>query len=150
MEESLLKPLPQLGPRRKLHICTGSPYDKALKDMEEGYGATGIWYVADKMIAGDLVLSIVATAPRMIIGLAEVETDYDPYTSRYMECIHQTEVRFDQGILAKAVSNRCGWDSIPDKGPLTGRDARSLLKALDAEYQRDVPWFTPDRWREVQ
>lgn len=127
----------------------GTRYDDALREMYNGYGTGNHWTVTDKMRTGDLVLSIVATAPRMIIGLDEVLVDYDPYTSAMMECDTSKAIVFKNGILAKAVANRCKWASLPEEGYLVGNDARALLKALDDEYQQNIPWFTPDRWREL-
>jgi predicted Mrr-cat superfamily restriction endonuclease len=60
--------------------------------MHTGYGGGDIWYVTDKMSVGDLVLSVVATAPRMIIGLEEVEVAYDLKTSSKMECVESTRI----------------------------------------------------------
>lgn len=118
--------------------------------MHTGYGGGDLWYVADRMSAGDLVLSLVDTAPRMIIGLDEVQVDFDPATSTKMECDYSTSVVFDSGILAKAVANRCNLKNLPDEGYLSGREAKDVWLALDAEYQLDVPWFTPSRWRDIQ
>lgn len=147
---SFLPPLPVLKPRHKLHICNGAPYEAALKDIHTGYGGGDIWYVSDKMSVGDLVLSFVATAPRMIITLEEVEVAYDPKTSSQMECVESTAVFFKNGVLAKAVANRCNWENLPTEGYLVGKDARDLWLSLDTEYQLDIPWLTPERWREVQ
>ncbi|KJV03876.1 hypothetical protein HQP42_19235 [Rhodococcus fascians] len=147
---SYLLPLPLLKPRSKLHICYGTPYPEALRDMYSGYGTGDFWSVRGKMRAGDLVLSLVATSPRMIIGLDEVEIDFDPNTSSCMQCVGAVAVVFENGILADAVATRCGRESIPESGHLAGRKARELLSAVDTEYQYGRPWFTPDRWREIQ
>ena len=149
-QPSFPPPLPALKPRRKLHICTGAPYEEALQDMHTGYGGGDLWFVTEKMSVGDLVLSVVATAPRMVIGLDEVEVDYDPETSTKMECVDSTAVVFKNGILAKAVASRCNRENLPTEGYLVGQDARDLWHSLDAEYQLDIPWFTPSRWREIQ
>lgn len=147
---SLLRPLPKLASRHKLHICFGTPYGKALADMYTGYDSGDYWTVHDRMRVGDLVLSMVATVPRMIIGLDVVEVDYDPRTSKYMECDQSVAVRFEKGILADAVANPRNKVELPESGYLEGSDARGLLKALDAEYQLDIPWFTPDRWHALR
>lgn len=118
--------------------------------MHTGYGGGDLWFVTHPMSAGDLVLSFVDTAPRMIIGLDAVEVDYDPATSVTMECDLNTAVVFRHGILAKAVATRCGMKNFPDGGHFSGQDALDMWHALDAEYQLDVPWFTPSRWQEVQ
>jgi hypothetical protein len=150
MNELSLPPLPALKPRCDLHICTGAPYTEALRDMHTGYGGGDLWCVADKMSAGDLVLSVVDTVPRMVIGLDEVEVDYDPATSTKMECDYTTSVVFDHGILARAVAKRCNMRNIPDQGYFSGHVALKVWRALDAEYRLDIPWFTPSRWRDIQ
>lgn len=147
---STLPPLPLLKPRKKLHICYGTPYPEALRDMYSGYGTGDYWSVNNVMRAGDLVLSLVATSPRIIIGLDEVELDFDPDSSSYMQCDDAVAVVFENGILADAVATQCGWQSIPESGYIAGRDARKLLSAVDTEYQSGQPWFTPRRWREIQ
>ncbi|QCB51966.1 hypothetical protein E5720_16550 [Rhodococcus sp. PAMC28707] len=60
---SYLPPLPLLKPRSKLHICYGTPYQEALRDMYSSYGRGDYWSVRDTMRAGDFVLSLVATSP---------------------------------------------------------------------------------------
>lgn len=118
--------------------------------MHTGYGGGDLWFVTDKMFAGDLVLSLVDTAPRMVIGLDEVEVDYYPSSSARMECNYRTSVVFEHGILARAVAKRCNMKSLPDEGHFSGPVAREVWRALDAEYRLDQPWFTPSRWRSIQ
>lgn len=143
---------PQLGPRKRLHICTGQPYPAALKDMHTDYAnSSDIWYVSEPMDAGDLVLSVVATAPRMIIGLDELERKYTPGKHILMRCVPEKAVVFDHGVLLPAVVKRCGWfNPLPDEGFIEGRRARSFLRELEAEASLGIPWFTPSRWRDIQ
>ena len=120
--------------------------------MHTGYiNSSDLWYVRDRMDAGDLVVSIVATVPRMVIGLDLLERDYDPRRDQSMRCVAATAVVFDQGILVPAVVKRCGWLSpLPEEGYIAGRRARSFLHQLEAEAQLNIPWFTPRRWRDLQ
>ncbi|MGW5074034.1 hypothetical protein [Rhodococcus sp. NPDC004095] len=145
-----LKPfLPKLGARKRLHICAGAPYKKALRELYTGKYGGKYWKVTDKMQTGDMVLSLVFTSPRMIIALETLTADYDPAVDKPMLVDTDTAVVFENGILADAVATRCGRDSLPEAGYISGPEARLLLDCLEDEYQLDIPWFTPDRWREV-
>lgn len=146
---SFLPSPPLIKPGSKVHLCYGTPYPEALRGMYSGYGTGDYWSVHDMMSVGDFVLALVATSPRMIIGLDEVEVDFGPDASSYMQCHDAVAVVFENGILADAVATRCGLRSIPESGYMAGRDARELLSAVDTKYQSGRPWFTPYRWWEV-
>lgn len=145
-----LPPLPTLAPRKRLHTLTGSPYNEALREIHDGNAAQGkVWNALLPMKAGDLLLTGVATVPRMYICLEVMRSDFDPNTSSEIDVDPNALVDFDNGILAPAIDAALGW-MVEAHQTYTGSDACAILAAVDAEYQRNIPWFTPLRWQDVQ
>lgn len=139
--------LPKLSARRRLYIATGSPYRQALRDYFSGESTAEVWDVERTYRAGDLLLTVIATAPRMFITLevAEVDAAEDP-ANIWIDW--NTSIAFDNGILVDAVASRAEL-TIKSSGYYTGERARRILTALEDEYRLNTPWFTPGRWREL-
>ncbi|MFI8774001.1 hypothetical protein ACIGKQ_17775 [Gordonia sp. NPDC062954] len=145
----VLHPLPTLAPRKRLHTLTGSPYDEALRDIHDANGGKAkVWKAQQPMKASDLLVTSVATVPRMYICVEALRSDFDPLTSSKIDIDPNNWVNFDNGILAPAIDKALGW-KVEASATYRGGDARAILAALDAEYQLNIPWFTPLRWRDV-
>ncbi|WP_267618554.1 hypothetical protein [Gordonia bronchialis] len=144
-----LPSLPMLAARKRLHTMTGNPYDEALRDVFDAAGGSAkVWKAQNPMKAGDLLLTSVATAPRMYICIEIMKSDYDPKTSPRIDVDQHNWVNFDNGILVPAVDKALGW-KVEAHATYRGGDARAILAAVNAEYLRNIPWFTPNRWRDV-
>ncbi|MGC4989907.1 hypothetical protein [Nocardia salmonicida] len=143
-----MRDLPELPQRGRLYLATGIPYRKALKDYFNQEGNAKVWTLDYGYRAGDLILTAIQTSPRMFIALEVALTGGAEGTSIQVD--GDRSVEFNNGILADAVAKRAGIDRFDFQHYYKGSDARRIWKALDEEYRLNKPWFTPERWTDLQ
>lgn len=140
-----MRDLPKLQRGGRLYIAIGEPYREALWDYFHGDGTAQVWDVDRSYRRDDLLLTLVPTQPRMFIAL-EIATANGADTSD-IQVDWNRSIAFQNGVLVDAVAKRAGIRKF--QRYYEGAEARRIWRALDSEYRRDAPWFTPDRIHEL-
>ncbi|KZM68314.1 hypothetical protein [Nocardia terpenica] len=142
-----MRDLPKPRSNGRLYIATGTPYRQALRDYFNEEGTAEVWKLDRSYRAGDLLLTVITTSPRMFITLEVAQAD--GADTNDIQVDWNRSVEFENGILADAVAYRAGM-RIEYQDYYQGTPARRIWKALDEEYRLNRPWFTPDRWKELR
>lgn len=140
--------LPAAQPGQRLYVCAGSKWDDALYELFHGSGMQECWRIERHYRKGDLILTYVTTTPAMLVSLEVANRDSDGNADGVIHVDPDQTVIFENGILMREVNRQLADIKLETDAWFKGKKVDRILKALDAECQANIPWLTPQRWRD--